>query len=144
LLRYDANDGGLGNVGGIISGTGPLQVSSGSLTLANPNSTFTGNITLSGGTLAAGASETPGVSGPLGVGGTISFAGGTLAYSPYNGFDYSPRFDTAAGQVYRIDTAGQSVTFTNNLASSGGTLTKAGDGTLTLAGTSSYSGLTTV
>src|SRR6266404_3344849 len=105
LLRYDA-PAGLGNIAGIISGTGPLQMSSGSLTLASALSTFTGNITLSGGTLTAGGAESLGVNGPLGVGGTISFAGGTLVYSANNAADYSPRFSTAAGQTYSIDTAG--------------------------------------
>ena len=106
--------------------------------------TFSGNITLTGGELIAGSIENVGVSGPLGQGGIISFNGGTLGFSANNNFDYSPRFSTAAGQAYSIDTAGQNVTFANNLGSSGGSLTKLGGGTLTLSGTSSYSGLTTV
>lgn len=127
---------------GVISGTGELQVSNGTLTLQGA-STYSGNTILSGGTLVVNRAELE-TSGPLGLGGTISFNGGTLRFSVNNTFDYSSRSSTAANQVYKIDTAGQSVTFTNGLSSSGGTLSKLGSGTLTLAGTSSYSGLTTI
>jgi autotransporter-associated beta strand protein len=85
-----------------------------------------------------------GVSGPLGFGNIISFNGGRLGHTANNTFDYSPRFNTAAGQQYKIDTGGFNVTYSNNLASSGATLLKIGGGILTLAGSNSYSGLTTV
>ncbi len=142
LFKYDAPVG-VCTISGSISGTGPIDISAGTLTLSGQN-TIIGNWTLSGGTLIAGSTEAVGVSGPLGQGGTISFTGGTLAFSPNNTFDYSPRFSTAGGQAYSFDTAGQEVAFAIDLASSGGTLTKLGSGTLTLAGTSSFSGLTTV
>ncbi len=128
---------------GIISGAGNLEVAAGTLTLSGQN-TYTGNTILSGGTLVVNGAENPGIFGPLGVGNTISFTGGSLGFSANNTFDYSPRFSTAASQAYSLDSGGQSVLLTNDLASSGGTLTKVGSGTLTLAGVSSYSGLTTV
>jgi len=142
LLQFDAAAQ-LQILGGVISGAGPLEVNNGTLTLSGAN-TYTGNTILSGGELIAGGAENAGVSGPLGLGGTISFAGGTLGFSVTNTFDYSARFSTAASQAYSFDTAGQSATFATGLGSSGGTLTKAGAGTLTLSGTSSYSGATTV
>ena len=144
LLEYDAPTN--QTLNGIISGTAPLQVNNGTLTLSNPWSDFTGDILLSGGELIVSGPENPGVSGPLGVTNTISFNGGTLGFSVDNVFDYSSRFSTAAGQAYSIDTGGQAVTFTNaaGLGGTGTTLTKLGDGTLTLACTSSYSDLTTV
>lgn len=142
LFKYDAPS--LTQIlTGIISGVAPLQVANGTLTLSGAN-TYSGNTLLSGGTLVVNRAESLGISGPLGVGGTISFTGGTLQFSANNVYDYSPRFDTAAGQAYKFDSGGQSVIFTNNLASTGATFNKSGSGTLTLAGTSSYSGLTTV
>ena len=129
---------------GSISGSAPVQVNNGTLTLSGANS-YSGNTILSGGELVVNGVETPGTSGPLGNGsGIISFTGGTLGFSVNNVFDYSPRFDPTAGQIYKIDTGGQSVLLTNALASSGATLSKVGSGTLTLSGASSYSGLTTV
>jgi len=109
----------------------------------------TGNTSLNGTTngttlnLASGA-LTLGSANALGSSGTISFGGGTLRYSAGNTTDYSGRFSTASSQQYRIDTNGQSVTLGSNLTSSGGSLTKLGSGTLTLAGTNSYDGSTTV
>src|SRR5262249_1003516 len=117
LFKYDAPVGTC-LVLGVISGAGPIEVHAGALNLSGQNTT-TGNWNLTGGTTIAGSSETAGASGPLGQTGTISFSGGTLQYSANNSFDYSPRFDTGAGQAYRIDTAGQTVTYSNNLASSG-------------------------
>ncbi|HYG23071.1 MAG TPA: autotransporter-associated beta strand repeat-containing protein [Verrucomicrobiae bacterium] len=128
---------------GPISGSGILEVANGTLSLSGASS-YTGNTILSGGSLIVNGAEGDAATGPLGNGGTISFTGGTLQFSANNTFDYSPRFSTAAGQLYSFDTAGQSVLLTNNLVSTGGTLTKLGSGTLTLGGSSSYSGLTTV
>src|SRR5262249_35732256 len=96
------------------------------------------------GTLVVGSAENVGVSGPLGVGGTISFDGGTLQWSVANTFDYSARFSMADDQQDKFDSAGQRVTLATELNSIGGTLTKAGPGTLTLSGTSTYDGATTV
>jgi autotransporter-associated beta strand protein len=130
----------------VIAGTGPLVVTNGTLTLSG-QSTYSGNTVLSGGELIVAGTEDPnGAFGPLGVNGTVSFSGGSLGFSVNNIFDYSGRFSTAAGQAYSFNTEGQNVTFTNaaGLSSSGGTLTKLGSGTLTLAGPSTYSGLTTV
>jgi len=125
-------------------GTLDLQVNAGTLKLSSAASSFTGNVLLSGGELIAGGADN-GSTGPLGSGvNPISFTGGTLGFSTNNVFDYSPRFSTAAGQAYRIDTAGQNVTFASALTSSGGTLNKVGPGILTLSGASAYSGATTI
>jgi autotransporter-associated beta strand protein len=126
-----------------ILGAGPIQVKSGTWTLGGA-STWTGNLSLLGGEVVANGVENVGTGGPLGFGGIISFTGGTLGYGPNNNFDYSPRFDTATGQSYRFDTAGQNVTFTNAIGGAGNTVTKVGPGTLTLNGSSTYTGVSTV
>ena len=127
---------------GIFSGAGTNIVDGGTLTLSGA-STYTGDTVLNGGEVIVYGAETPGTSGPLGVG-TIDFNGGTLGFSVNNTFDYSSRFNTAAGQVYSFDTGGQNVTLAGALASSGGTLAKLGSGTLTLSGANAYSGATTI
>jgi autotransporter-associated beta strand protein len=128
---------------GPISGSGILVVSNGTFTLSG-QSTYTGSTVLAGGELVLNGAETVGISGPLGHGGPISFTGGTLGFGLNNAYDYSSRFSTAAGQAYNFDTGGQNVTFASGLTSSGGTLTKLGAGTLTLAGPGGYTGTTTV
>lgn len=148
LLKFDSQPApGLitdpATIPGNLSGSGPIQVNAGIFTFSGA-STFTGDINLTGGELIAGSVENVGLSGPLGQGGTISFNGGTLGFGQTNAFDYSPRFSTATGQAYSIDTGGQNVTIAAGLSSVGGSLTKLGGGRLTLAGTSSYDGLTTI
>lgn len=122
------NGTGIHDTGIILDGTGTVAFS-GTNTYASALGT-----TLASGTLIANGPEIPGVSGPLGVSGQIFFTGGTLKYSVLNSFDYSARF--GAGGIYNIDTAGQNVTFATAL--SGGTLTKLGNGTLTLTGANTY------
>src|SRR5204862_83995 len=93
-----------------------LQGSSGSLILS-------GN-SITGGVVSLGSGEA--IAGSV----TISFGGGTLQYSAVNTTDYSGRFSAVANQAYRVDTNGQIVTFASGLSSSGGSLTKLGNGTL--------------
>jgi len=127
---------------GVISGTGSLVNSNGTLTLSGA-STYSGNTVLAGGEVYVAHAETPGTSGPMGTG-TILFTGGTLGYNTINQYDYSPRFSTADNQPFNIDTAGQSVTFTYPLAGNGSSLTKLNSGTLTLAAQNTYTGNTTI
>jgi autotransporter-associated beta strand protein len=123
---------------GSITGSGGFtKVGSGTFTLTGSNG-FTGGAALNAGTLGVGSANA------LGSSGTISFGGGTLQYSASNTTDYSGRFSNAASQQYSIDTNGRNVTLGSNLTSSGGSFTKLGSGTLTLAGANSYNGGTTI
>jgi fibronectin-binding autotransporter adhesin len=123
---------------GVISGSGSLiKAGAGTLTLGGTN-TYTGGTTLSAGTITLNSS------GAIGSAGNLTFSGGTLQYSDQNTTDYSARMASTAGQQIRIDTNSKNITFATGMASSGGTLTKLGAGTLTLAGNNTYTGDTTV
>jgi autotransporter-associated beta strand protein/T5SS/PEP-CTERM-associated repeat protein len=126
------------SVTGSISGAGTVtKLGAGILSLEGTNS-YTGGTTIAAGAISLGSTDA------LGTTGTISFTGGALQFTAANTADYSSRFSTAANQAYKLDTNGRDVTLTTGLSSSGGTLTKLGDGTLTLTGVNTFTGLTTV
>ena len=72
----------------------------------------------------------------------INFNGGTLKYVGIN-TDLSPFFGALGTNGGNIDTAGNDVSFATGISGSG-KLTKKGAGTLTLAGTHSYTGATVI
>ena len=123
------------------SNTGGLtKLGAGTLFL-NADNSYGGPTTISGGTLnvnSAGAIPSGGANG-------VTFRGGTLQYTAAtSAVDYSPYIANSTGPI-AIDTNGQSVTFASGLAASNvGGLTKTGPGSLTLAASNSYSGVTTV
>jgi fibronectin-binding autotransporter adhesin len=130
--------------GTLINGTsqhdGGVTLSGGGVMRMSNTNNYAGATAINNGVLVVNAIETPGVAGPLGKSGAINFGGGTLRYSANNTFDYSSRF--GAGGQYNIDTAGQNVAFATALSS--GSLTKLGNGTLTLGAANTYNGDTTV
>ncbi len=115
---------------GIIQGNGTLiKQNKGTLTLSGSN-TYSGGTILNGGELGLASSAA------IGTSGTISFSGGALQFTSVNTTDYSSRFNSNPGQLYAFDTNGQSVTLAGNLTS--GSLTKIGNGTLTLLGNNTF------
>ncbi len=126
-----------GGLGGGLPAFSIVKTGSGTQVLSGNNG-YTGGTTINGGVLEAGSINA------LSSSGGISFGGGTLRYSSANATDYSPRFSTAAGQQYAIDTNGRGVSYSSALTSVGGSLTKSGSGTLTLNTAATYSGATLV
>ena len=135
-LVFDRSD--AASYAGGLSGAGSVRkLGSGLLTLSGTGMP-TGGIVLAAGTVGLGSADA------LGSAGTISFTGGVLQFSAANTGDSSARFSSAAGQAYALDTNGQTVTLATGLASADGSLTKLGDGTLVLTGSSTFSGPTTI
>lgn len=118
------------------SGGSLTKLGTGTLTLTAANA-YDGPTAILGGTLVAGAG------GSLGSG-TISFGAGTLGYGSGVSTDFSGRLSTVASQAYRVDTAGQNVTWATPLVSAAGSLQKTGAGTLTLTADATFSGTTTI
>lgn len=144
------------NISALLSGfNGFTKTGAGNLILNNTTNNISGPVVLSGGniqlnsaslsnatTVALNAgSLVVATTAPNAIGGTVSFGGGTLQFNQNPGTDYSAQFSTAANQQYRIGlTSGREATFSSQLASEGGTLTKLNAGTLILAAANTYSG----
>ena len=123
---------------GTISGTGSVyKVNGNTLTLTGTN-TYPGTTHVEGGILVFSQSANMGT-------GTLRIAGGTLRWATGSTTDVSTRtvwFDGSGGS---LDTHGNDVILANPIGNNGtGSLTKAGNGTLTLTGTNNYTGGTKV
>ena len=134
---------GAGAYTGALSGNGGiLKTGPGVLTLAAGNS-FTGGVVLAGGTLgiyegnSLGAAISPG---------TRFAADSTLRFeqSPLGNVSGLRVFNIDAGVTATLDTQTNNATVDSVFAGAGGHLQKAGAGRLTLNGTSTYGGNTTV
>jgi autotransporter-associated beta strand protein len=126
--------------------SGPVVLSAGLLNIQSRPLTGATSVAINAGTLV---SATGGFK-PMGDA-TITFGGGNLQYNNDPGYDYSAQFATTANQQYRINviSAGtpsvpRVATFSSDLSSVGGTLTKLGTGTLVLAGPNTFTGNTII
>ncbi len=128
--------------------SGPVVVSAGTLSIQNKPLNNVSSVAINGGTLVIATLTANAIGADNNA--KISFSGGTLQYNVDTpSTDYSARFSTTANQQYKINVISVSgtpkvVTFSSNLASAGGTLTKTGPGTLILAADNTFSGATTV
>ncbi|MGN7612430.1 autotransporter-associated beta strand repeat-containing protein [Magnetococcales bacterium HHB-1] len=151
---------------GTISGSGgSIALGSSTLTVdQGDDQTFSGDISGATGSLSKTGSGKLTLSGTNSLGGTTTVSSGTLSVTDSSGLG-SSSISAAGGTT--LEVTGSSATFSNNLALSDnsgaviidvgsnevsfsgnitetGSLNKVGDGTLTLSGTNSYSGTTTV
>jgi fibronectin-binding autotransporter adhesin len=141
-LNNNVTFGGAGNTTvstAAISGVGALvKDGAGTLNLNFAN-TYTGGTTLSNGTVSF-------VTNGLGSLGNITFAGNsTLQWGTSTTTDLSSRLVMSNGVTSTLDTGINDVTLASAFgSSSSGALTKVGSGTLTLTGTNTYTGATTI
>ena len=133
------------------STAGPILTSvnktgTGTLKLSGIN-TYTGGTTITGGTLSVGTITDGGIISSIGASSSAAsnlvFGGGTLLY---NGSTTSTNrnFTITAGKTAIIDVAANTLTMSGATGASTGGLTKTDAGTLTMNGTSLYTGPTTV
>jgi autotransporter-associated beta strand protein len=124
--------------GAIVTGTGGLvKAGQNTLTLSGSNS-FTGVTAINSGIVNLNSANA------LAGGGYITFGGGTLQFSNNNTTDYASRIVNSKGSI-AIDTNGKNITFSSGFAASNTAgLTKLGGGTMTLAGTNLYTGITAI
>ena len=130
---------------GVISGNGSIILTTGIEVLTNTN-TYTGGTSINGGTLALGANNV------LADTGTITVAGGIFAIGAYS--DTVGTLTLSAGSItgttgvltasgYNI-TNNTGATAISAILAGNANLTKSGAGSLTLSGTNTYSGTTTI
>ncbi|MEI6713394.1 MAG: autotransporter-associated beta strand repeat-containing protein, partial [Verrucomicrobiota bacterium] len=136
-ISLGATSGFLLNVGSLNAGTGTVTKSgAGTLVLAGSNLSM-GTWNLTAGTVKFGS--TTALSG-----GSLQFSGGTVQLG-VSGGTYNSMVANSAASVMQFDTNSFDGTFSGNIvASNSGGLRKTGVGSLTLSGSNSYTGFTTV
>jgi len=128
-------------IGSAISGPGGLtKAGNGTLTLSGTNS-YAGGTTVSGGTLSVSTDNGLGAA-PNTAAVNLTLSGGTLQYGAAFSLNANRSVLLGSGGG-TINTNNSSVAIGSAISGTGG-LTKAGAGTLTLAGSNSYAGGTTV
>lgn len=137
-----------GNVGAILAGSVGLTKSTGGTVTLSGNNTFTGVTTLGAGTVSVGTIGNGSVaSGNLGsatsAAANLVFDGGTLQYTGATA-STDRNFTINAGKTATIDVTTNALTLAGASTATNGALTKAGSGTLILAGNNLNTGTTTL
>jgi len=122
-----------------IGGTGRLEKTGTGTLVLSGNNTYTGTTTIIGGFLQANHANA------LGNGGNITFTSGTLQYTANSSAtDWGARFKNSTSAI-ALDTNSTNVILSGAIdATNTGGLTKLGTGTLTLSGSNTYTGTTTI
>jgi len=131
---------------GSLSGSGAVVKQSGGTLSLSGSSTYTGGTTISAGTLQIGNANALGT-GDLAVNaGTLDFKGTSLTTAALSGFSGAIITSSTSGAVTLTASSTANSTFGGAIQDGSGTVAfaKQGAGTLTLSGSNSYSGTTTV
>jgi filamentous hemagglutinin family protein len=136
-------------IAALISGAGGLtKAGAGTLTLTGANS-YSGVTSIGAGTLSASALGNGGIASSIGastnVAANLVLGGGTLQYTGASvTTDRSYTLTAATTSSINVTSAATNLTMSGASTATTGALTKAGAGTLTLAGTNLHTGLNTV
>jgi autotransporter-associated beta strand protein len=134
-----ANAYSLGGSGSILGAGGLTKAGNGLLTISATNQ-FGGSVALNGGTVSVATLANSNSPSPLGAGSSLSFSGGTLAFTGSSGGMNRGLTFNAGGGTLQTDTA-----FTlSGMLSGSGSLTKTGLGTVTFTGNCSNTAPTSV
>jgi fibronectin-binding autotransporter adhesin len=120
----------------VITGSGSLVKQGGGILALTGSNTYSGGTTVSGGLINFATANNLGS-------GMVTLGGGGLQWAAGNTTDISTRLAPLGASGGTFDTNGNNVTLAAGLSGSGG-LAKQGSGILNLAGTSTYSGPTSV
>ena len=131
-----------GIFGGQIQGAGALTASGGTLTLTNQN-TFTGGTTISNGATLALNAGLLATTGSVVVNGTFDIQQATGSVTIGNLSGAATGAITLGSKQLIVNISAPS-TYAGTIGGTGGSLTKQGASTLTLSGSGSYTGLTTI
>ena len=130
------------NIFGIIDGAGTLtKTGSGTLTLSGAN-TYTGNTTINGGILSISADENLGTAPVSATPGSLTLNNATLQTT--TDFELAANRGLALTGAGAFETAVGTTLNISGIVAGAGTLTKAGDGILTLFADNTYTGATTI
>ena len=138
----------LAGAGKVSGSTGLMKTNSGTLTILTTND-YTGSTYLGGGTVSVPLLTSGLLASPLGAASSASsnlvFDGGDLQYTgPTVSIDRGATLNAGGGTV-EITSATSTLTLSGSIrGTSGGNLTKAGNGTLLLTGANSFDGATTI
>ena len=154
-LASNSSIGGSGNItiDAVVAESGGsralTKVGNGTLTLTAAN-TYTGATTINGGTLSIASITNGGVAGALGnstnLAANLTLGGGTLEYTGSSNGSTDRNFTLSNGTNSTISVTSPNTTLaiSGAAASTNGSLTKSGSGTLALSGNNTYTGATTI